>query len=43
VSNTVRVDIYKLDNLMNTVGEMHLIKNIIGRIVRNSGPRSSAS
>jgi len=34
VSNTVRVDIYKLDNLMNTVGEMHLIKNIIGRITR---------
>jgi two-component system chemotaxis sensor kinase CheA len=34
VSNTVRVDIYKLDNLMNTVGEMHLTKNIIGRIVR---------
>lgn len=34
VSNTVRVDIYKLDSLMNTVGEMHLIKNIVGRIVR---------
>ncbi|OGW42354.1 MAG: hypothetical protein A2010_08710 [Nitrospirae bacterium GWD2_57_9] len=34
VSNTVRVDIYKLDSLMNTVGEMHLLKNIIGRIVR---------
>ncbi len=34
VSNTVRVDIYKLDSLMNTVGEMHLTKNIIGRIVR---------
>ncbi len=34
ISNTVRVDIYKLDSLMNTVGEMHLIKNIIGRIVR---------
>ena len=34
VSNTVRVDIYKLDSLMNTVGEMHLIKNIIGRIVK---------
>ncbi len=34
VSNTVRVDIYKLDGLMNTVGEMHLTKNIIGRIAR---------
>ena len=34
VSNTVRVDIYKLDSLMNIVGEMHLIKNIIGRIVK---------
>lgn len=34
ISNTVRVDIYRLDSLMNTVGEMHLIKNIIGRIVR---------
>jgi two-component system chemotaxis sensor kinase CheA len=34
VSNTVRVDIYKLDSLMNTVGEMHLTKNIIGRIAR---------
>ncbi|MFA5074373.1 MAG: chemotaxis protein CheA [Nitrospirota bacterium] len=32
VSNTVRVDIYKLDQLMNIVGEMHLVKNIIGRI-----------
>jgi len=32
VSNTVRVDIYKLDNLMNIVGEMHLLKNVIGRI-----------
>jgi len=34
VSNTVRVDIYKLDGLMNVVGEMHLTKNIIGRIAR---------
>ena len=34
VSNTVRVDIYKLDSLMNTVGEMHLLKNVIARIVR---------
>ncbi|HEY6010406.1 MAG TPA: chemotaxis protein CheA, partial [Nitrospirota bacterium] len=34
VSNTVRVDIYKLDSLMNTVGEMHLVKNIIGRITK---------
>ena len=33
-SSTVRVDIYKLDNLMNAVGEMHLIKNIVGRIAR---------
>jgi len=34
VSNTVRVDIYRLDSLMNRVGEMHLTKNIIGRIAR---------
>ena len=34
VSNTVRVDIYKLDSLMNVVGEMHLIKNVIGRITK---------
>jgi two-component system, chemotaxis family, sensor kinase CheA len=34
VSNTVRVDIYKLDSLMNIVGEMHLVKNVIGRITR---------
>ncbi|MGE5807770.1 MAG: chemotaxis protein CheA [Nitrospirota bacterium] len=33
-SSTVRVDIYKLDNLMNAVGEMHLIKNVVGRIAR---------
>jgi two-component system chemotaxis sensor kinase CheA len=33
-SSTVRVDIYKLDNLMNVVGEMHLVKNIVGRIAR---------
>ncbi len=32
VSNTVRVDIYRLDSLMNIVGEMHLLKNVIGRI-----------
>ncbi len=34
VSNTVRVDVYKLDHLMNAVGEMHLIKNIVGRITK---------
>jgi two-component system chemotaxis sensor kinase CheA len=34
VSNTVRVDIYRLDSLMSTVGDMHLTKNIIGRIVK---------
>ncbi len=34
VSNTVRVDIYRLDGLMNTVGEMHLTKNVIGRIAK---------
>jgi two-component system chemotaxis sensor kinase CheA len=34
ISNTVRVDIYKLDNLMNIVGEMHQIKNIMGRIAK---------
>jgi two-component system chemotaxis sensor kinase CheA len=28
------VDIYKLDSLMNVVGEMHLVKNIIGRITK---------
>jgi two-component system chemotaxis sensor kinase CheA len=33
-SNTVRVDIYKLDSLMNIVGEMHLIKNVIGSIAK---------
>jgi two-component system chemotaxis sensor kinase CheA len=32
VSNTVRVDIHKLDNLMSTVGELHIIKGEIGRI-----------
>jgi two-component system chemotaxis sensor kinase CheA len=35
VSNTVRVDIYRLDSLMSTLGEMHLTKNIIGRIVKD--------
>jgi two-component system chemotaxis sensor kinase CheA len=35
VSNTVRVDIYKLDSLMNIVGEMHLVKNVIGRITKD--------
>jgi two-component system chemotaxis sensor kinase CheA len=34
VSNTVRVDIFRLDGLMSTVGDMHLTKNIIARIVR---------
>ncbi len=34
VSNTVRVDIYKLDSLMNTVGEMHLTKTMIVRIAK---------
>ncbi len=34
VSNTVRVDIYRLDALMNNVGELHLIKNVIGRLVK---------
>jgi len=29
------VNIYKLDSLMNVVGEMHLIKNIIGRITKD--------
>ena len=32
VSNTVRVDIHKLDILMSTVGELHIIKGEIGRI-----------
>ncbi len=34
-SNTVRVDIYKLDSLMNLVGELHLTKSIIGRMARD--------
>ncbi len=34
VSNTVRVDIYKLDSLMNIVGEIYLVKNVIGRITK---------
>jgi two-component system chemotaxis sensor kinase CheA len=34
LSNTVRVDIYKLDSLMHIVGEMHQIKNIMGRIAK---------
>jgi two-component system, chemotaxis family, sensor kinase CheA len=32
VSNTVRVDIRKLDSLMSAVGELHIIKSEIGRI-----------
>lgn len=32
VSNTVRVDIAKLDNLMSIVGELHIVKGEIGRI-----------
>jgi len=32
VSNTVRVDIRKLDSLMSAVGELHIIKGEIGRI-----------
>jgi two-component system chemotaxis sensor kinase CheA len=32
VSNTVRVDIHKLDSLMSCVGELHIIKGEIGRI-----------
>jgi len=32
VSNTVRVDIRKLDSLMSSVGELHIIKSEIGRI-----------
>ncbi len=32
VSNTVRVDIHKLDALMSVVGELHIIKGEIGRI-----------
>jgi two-component system chemotaxis sensor kinase CheA len=34
-SNTVRVDIYKLDRLMGVVGEMHLLKNVIARISKD--------
>jgi len=34
-SNTVRVDIYKLDSLMNLVGELHLTKSIIARMARD--------
>ena len=32
VSNTVRVDIHKLDGLMSSVGELHIIKGEIARI-----------
>jgi two-component system chemotaxis sensor kinase CheA len=32
VSNTVRVDIHKLDSLMTAVGELHIIKGELGRI-----------
>ena len=32
VSNTVRVDIHKLDSLMSFVGELHIVKGEIGRI-----------
>ena len=32
VSNTVRVDIRKLDSLMSSVGELHIIKSEIGSI-----------
>ncbi len=32
VSNTVRVDIHKLDALMSVVGELHIVKGEIGRI-----------
>ncbi len=32
VSNTVRVDIHKLDSLMSVVGELHIVKGEIGRI-----------
>ncbi len=35
VSNTVRVDISKLDSLMNIVGELHLAKNVIGLLSRD--------
>ena len=32
VSNTVRVDIHKLDSLMSSVGELHIVKGEISRI-----------
>jgi two-component system chemotaxis sensor kinase CheA len=32
LSNTVRVDIRKLDYLMNVVGELSIVKNAVGRI-----------
>ncbi|HAK60966.1 MAG TPA: chemotaxis protein CheA, partial [Nitrospiraceae bacterium] len=35
VSETVRVDIERLDRLMNMVGELHMTKNSIGRIARD--------
>lgn len=34
-SNTVRVDISKLDSLMNIVGELHLAKNALNRIAKD--------
>mgnify|MGYP005843334437 CR=1 FL=1 len=35
VSNTVRVDISKLDSLMNIVGELHLARNALSRIAKD--------
>lgn len=46
VSQTVRVDIRKLDNLMNTVGELAIIKSMLARIgerVRGEGNRQLGS
>lgn len=46
VSQTVRVDIRKLDNLMNTVGELSIIKGMLARIgerVRGEGNRQLGS
>jgi two-component system chemotaxis sensor kinase CheA len=34
-SNTVRVDIKKLDRLMAVVGDLHLTKNVLGRISKD--------
>ncbi len=40
VSNTVRVDIQKLDDLMNVVGELAIVRSAVGRITERVRGRS---